>query len=93
MFDSRATAHVWNHLSHFTKFVPSADQGPQIRLANGMRVQSAGIGEIGPLKRVLYVPEMAHCLISARVLSESGFEMTTGCGAKVTKIGDLECLT
>ena len=86
--DSGATAHAWNHLSHFTKFVPSDDNGPQIRLANGIKVQSAGIRDIGLLKRVLYVPEIAHCLISARVLSKNGYEMTTGRGARVTKIGD-----
>ena len=60
---------AWNHLGHFTSFRQSDGSGFSIRLANGTRVQSAGIGDIGPLRRVLYVPEMAHCLISARVLA------------------------
>ena len=37
------------------------------------------------LKRVLYVPEMAHCLISARMLAADGYEMTTGKGAIFNK--------
>ena len=35
---------------------------------------------------------MAHCLISARLLVDSGYEMTTGCGAKRTKIDDPMCV-
>ena len=88
VFDSGATSHVWNHLGHFTSFRRSVGTGLNIRLANGTRVQSAGIGDIGPLKNVLYVPDMAHCLISARVLAADGYEMTTGKGARVTRIGD-----
>ena len=88
VFDSGATSHVWNHLGHFTSFRQSDGSGFTIRLANGTKVLSAGIGDIGPLRRVLYVPEMAHCLISARVLAADGYEMTTGKGARVTRIGD-----
>ena len=87
VFDSGATSHVWNHLGHFTSFKQSDGSGFSIRLANGTKVQSAGIGDIGPLRRVLFVPEMAHCLISARVLAADGYEMTTGKGARVTRIG------
>ena len=88
VFDSGATSHVWNHLSHFTSFRPSTCDCLSIRVANGTKIKSAGIGDIGPLKRVLYVPEMAHCLISARMLAADGYEMTTGQGARVTRIGN-----
>ena len=88
VFDSGATSHVWNHLSHFTSFRPSTCGCLSIRVANGTKIQSADIGDIGPLKRVLYVPEMAHCLISARMLAADGYEMTTGYGARVTRIGN-----
>ena len=88
VFDSGATSHVWNHLSHFTSFRPSTCGCLSIRVANGTKIQSAEIGDIGPLKKLLYVPEMAHCFISARMLAVDGYEMTTGDGARVTRIGN-----
>ena len=60
VFDTGSTAHMWNHMSHFTRYVINTDPNYHTRQADGTIVTILGIGDIGPLTSVLYVPSLTH---------------------------------
>jgi len=72
VFDTGSTAHMWNHMGHFTRYVINTDPTYHTKQADGTIVNILGIGDIGPLTSVLYVPNLTHCLISARALQKDG---------------------
>jgi len=50
VFDTGSTAHMWNHLAHFTKYAINTDPEYTTKQADGSVMQIIGIGEIGCLK-------------------------------------------
>ena len=86
IFDCGCTTHMWNHPAHFTTYTTNSDPNYTATLANGSTLPILGKGDIGPLKDVLYAPDLTHCLISARALVNQGYEMTTGRHAIISKI-------
>ena len=85
IFDSGCTAHMWNHRAHFTSFEPYTDSKLKAACANGTVLDIMGKGDIGPLKNVLYVPGLHHCLISGTALLKQGYGMYIGTVPKVIK--------
>ena len=73
IFDCGCTAHMWNHRSHFTTYTPFHNRRMKAAVADGHQIDILGKGDIGPLKDVLYVPQLQHCLISASALLDQGF--------------------
>ena len=78
IFDGGCTAHVWNHRDHFTSFVPYTNSHLKAACANGTVLDIMGKADIGPLKNVLYVPGLRHCLISGTALLKQGHGMYIG---------------
>ena len=78
IFDSGCTAHMWNHRAHFTSFEPYINSNLKAACANGTVLDIMGKGDIGPLKDVLYVPGLRHCLISGTSLLRQGYSMLIG---------------
>jgi len=85
IFDCGCTAHMWNHRAHFTTYHPYNNTSLKASVADGHQLDILGKGDIGPLKDVLYVPQLKHCLISASALLEQGYGMYTGSVPKILK--------
>lgn len=69
-----------NNQSIFDVMTP--DKTP-IRLANGLVIWSEGIGSIGNLHNVYYVPALSHNLLSVSYLNKLGFSVTFNADSSV----------
>jgi len=58
-------------------------QGYSIKVADGKTVPVVGIGDVGPLRRVLHVPSLVYNLISESVLDREGKWIVGGNGQRV----------
>jgi len=85
IFDCGCTAHMWNHRAHFTSYTPYVNSHIKASVADGHKLDILGKGDIGPLKDVLYVPQLKHCLISSSALLDQGYGMYTGSVPKIVK--------
>jgi len=79
---------MWNHRAHFTSYHPIENSHIKASVADGHQLDILGRGDIGPLKNVLYVPQLKHCLISASALLEQGYGMYTGSIPRIIKETD-----
>ena len=85
IFDSGCTEHMWNHRAHFTSYEPYNNSKLRAACANGTVLEIIGQGDIGPLKNVLFVPGLRHCLISGTALLKQGYCMYLGTVPTVIK--------
>ena len=86
ILDSGATRHMFNNLAHFTSFMPRTDSQLQVEVAQGTRVPALGTGSVGPLKDVLYIPDLKFSIISISVLDELNYHILFGRG--IVKVYD-----
>ena len=85
IFDSGCTAHMWNHRAHFTTYTPYTTSHMKAACASGQTVDILGKGDIGPIKDVLYVPQLNYCLLSSSAFLKQGYGMYIGTIPKVIK--------
>jgi len=85
IFDCGCTAPMWNHRAHFTNYTPYDNTRLKASVADGHQLDILSKGDIGPLKDVLYVPQIKHCLISSSALLDQGYGMYTGTVPKIVK--------
>ena len=85
IFDSGCTAHMWHHQSHFTTYEPFTNSSIKAACAGTQVLDILGKGNIGPLKDVLYVPGLRHCLISSNALLKQGYGTYIGTVPKVVR--------
>ena len=85
IIDSGCTQHICYIRERFTDFRPYS---LQIQVADGNFVEARGIGSVGPLNDVLYVPDIPFNLMSTTQLcSETGCSvLLTGTEAIITDI-------
>ena len=80
IFDSGATRHMFNNLAHFTDYVPNTNNVIQVEVAQGTRIQALGTGNVGPLKNVLYIPDLKFSVISISNFDNQGYHILFGKG-------------
>ena len=74
VIDSGCTSHMINNNHLFNSLrVPSLTR--YVRTADGNRLPVVGIGSLGPLRDVLYVPGLQRNLISVSALTRAGHEL------------------
>jgi len=64
IIDSGATRHMFNNLAHFSNFKAINDINMQVEVAQGTRIRIFGVGSVGLLEEVLYIPELKFSIIS-----------------------------
>jgi hypothetical protein len=80
IFDSGGSRHMCPNIDYFDFLVK--DYG-DISLGNGSIIHSYGVGNVGMLKDVLYVPNLVVGLISVSELDEDGMSTTISGGKLV----------
>ena len=76
--DSGATQHMYKHIQQFRNYREVQDYS--IKVAEGKTMSVLGIGDVGPLCRVLRVPTLVYNLISESVLDKEGKWIVGGNG-------------
>ncbi|NBO67127.1 MAG: hypothetical protein EBU88_20165, partial [Acidobacteria bacterium] len=79
--DSGATQHMFKDIKAFRNY--KTVQGYSIKVADGKVVPVLGMGDVGPLKKVLHVPSLVYNLISESVLDKEGKWVVGGNGQRI----------
>ena len=79
--DGGATKAMFHDIRHFTNYKKL--DNCVVRVAEGTVIQVLGVGDVGPLKGVLHVPDLVYSLVSEPVLDLEGKWIVTGRGVKI----------
>ena len=74
ILDSGATAHMFNTIAHFLTYTPCTHtEQHRIRVANGTSVPVLGFGTLPGGHKAMFVPQLAHNILSVDALDEKGY--------------------
>ena len=76
IIDSGCSDHMFNTNVQMTDYHVLNELNRFVQVANGQNIPVLGVGVCGILKRVFYVPDLSHSLLSVRELTREGCLIT-----------------
>ena len=74
ILDSGATAHMFNTIAHFLTYTPcNSAENHGIRVADGTSVPVLGFGTLPGGHTAMFVPQLAHNILSVDALDGKGY--------------------
>jgi len=72
IIDSGFSDYMFNTNVEMTNYQVLHKGNKYVQVANGQSIPVLGVGECGILKKVYYVPDLSHSLLSVRGLTNEG---------------------
>jgi len=73
IIDSGCSDHMFSTNVQMTNYQVLHKGNKHVQVANGQSIPVLGVGECGILKKVYYVPDLSHRLLSVRGLTDEGY--------------------